>query len=113
MMKPVLNEAEEGTKGERTAGSDKVARNQKGQMKRLEHVMETKFREIDNMLNKKILVALHDMDQRNMQKLHNIESTNQDMFETLKAEQLRIYNKTREEMDKQKAELNEQMVEHR
>ena len=48
-----------------------------------------------------------------MQRLHNIESTNQDMFETLKAEQLRIYTKTKEEMDKQKAELNEQMEEHK
>ena len=62
MMKPVSNEAEEGAGGERSGGGDKSSRNQKGQMKRLEHVMETKFREIDNMLNKKILGALHDLD---------------------------------------------------
>ena len=46
--------------------------------------METKFREIDNMLNKKILGALHELDQKTMLRLQNIESSNQDQFETLK-----------------------------
>ena len=67
-MKPVANEAEEGAVGGATGGVDSSPKNQAGKMKRLESVIESKFREIDNLLNKKVIGALHDLDQKTMQR---------------------------------------------
>ena len=76
-MKPVANEVEEGgLVAVSSGGADYNSRHQSGKIKRLESIMESKFRDIDNLLNKKVLKSLQDIDTKTIQRLQSIESTN-------------------------------------
>ena len=59
VMRPKLGEGEEDSSGD--ASKDFMSR-----MRRLESSMESKFRDMDNILNKKILGTLQDLDQKTM-----------------------------------------------